>query len=28
VHCRFRRACAALGTETSVRDGRSVIVWR
>jgi poly-gamma-glutamate synthesis protein (capsule biosynthesis protein) len=28
VHRRFRRACAALGTETSVCNGRSVVVWR
>lgn len=28
VHRRFRRACAALGTETTVRNGRSVIAWR
>jgi poly-gamma-glutamate capsule biosynthesis protein CapA/YwtB (metallophosphatase superfamily) len=28
VHRRFRRACAALGTQAIVRDGRSVIVWR
>jgi poly-gamma-glutamate synthesis protein (capsule biosynthesis protein) len=28
VHRRFRRACAALGTDAIVRDGRSVIVWR
>lgn len=27
VHRRFRRACAALGTRTAVRDGRSVIEW-
>ena len=25
---RFREACAALGTEVSEQDGRSVIVWR
>lgn len=28
VQRRFHRACEALGTETSVRDGRSVIAWR
>jgi len=28
VHRRFRRACGALGTQATVQDGRSVIVWR
>jgi poly-gamma-glutamate synthesis protein (capsule biosynthesis protein) len=28
VHRRFRRACAALGTQVAVRAGRSVIEWR
>ncbi len=27
VHRRFRRACAALGTQVTVREGRSIIVW-
>lgn len=28
VHRRFRRACAALGTQVAVHNGRSVIEWR
>lgn len=27
AHRRFRQACAALGTQVAVRDGRSVIAW-
>lgn len=28
VHRRFRRACAALGTQVEIQDNRPVIVWR